>query len=242
MQNSAEYQARCDLAAAHRIAVMDQLNEGSWNHLSLMSPDVPEHMLISPGDTHWSQVNASNLAVMGPQGEMVSGPTPPNGAAWIIHYPIHRARTDAKCLLHAHPPYTTALGMRKNSTVNTLASQPAATLHDDIAYFDVYDGVLDDEEEGERMAETLGDKRVLMLRNHGVCVAGATVGSAYVALLHLERACMYQLLATADDSELNVIPEQIAVEMTASARSSRSDGHFEAMKRVIDEREPDYMN
>ena len=131
MRNGAEQEARRDLAAAHRLAVMDGLNEGTWNHFSLMSPDDPELMLITPGQTHWSQVSAGNLALMGPRGEIVSGPVAPNGAAWIIHYPVHRARPDAKCLMHVHAPYMTALSMRKDGRLNTRSSQLAAQFHDD---------------------------------------------------------------------------------------------------------------
>ena len=236
-----EGEARRELAAAHRLAVMDGLNEGTWNHLSLMSPENTEQMLISPANTHWSQVCASGLTLMGPDATLISGP-PANGAAWIIHYPVHRARTDAKCLMHAHPPYTTALGMRKDWKLDTQCCQAAAGFHRDVAYFDLYDGTLREQEEGERMAEALGDKRVLMLRNHGVLVAGPTVGAAYADLYTLERACMFQLLAADEGVELNHIPEDIAVEMGGHARESPSDEHFLGMKRVLDQREPDYVN
>ncbi len=236
-----EYDARCELAAAHRLAVMDGLNEGTWNHLSLMSEDNPEHMFISPGDTHWSRVTASNLAVMGPQNEQIAGPRKPNGAAWIIHYPVHRARPDAKCLMHIHAPYSTALGLRENGRLNTRSSQAAAYFHDDIAYFDTYDGVLAEESEGDRMAAMLGDKRVLMMRNHGVLVAGPTVGDAYTSLYLLERACMFQVLANTSDDTLNLIPEDVAEKIGEYAR--RGDrGHFDGMKEVLEHKEPDYVN
>ena len=120
---------------------------------------------------------------MGPQAEIISGPKKPNDAAWIIHYPIHRANQDAKCVLHAHPPYSTALSMRKDGMLDTRCCQAAAAFHDDVAYFDLYDGILRAEEEGDRMAEILGEKRVLMMRNHGLVVTGKNVGARlYVAL------------------------------------------------------------
>ena len=242
--NGPEYQARCDLAAAHRLAVMDGLNEGSWNHFSLMSLTEPTHMMITPGDTHWSQVCASNLAVMGPQAEIISGPRPPNAAAWIIHYPLHRARKDAKCVLHAHTPYATALSARKGGVLDTRSSQAAASFHDDIAYFDLYDGILRAEEEGDRMAEVLGDKRVLMMRNHGVVIAGASVGHSYLSLYLLERACQFQLLATGDgEHELNQIPEDVAAHIGRENRKPASgDRHFQGMKEVLDEKDPGYVN
>ena len=243
-ENNIDYQARCDLAAAHRLAVMDGLNEGSWNHFSLVSPSNPTHMMITPGDTHWSQVRASNLAIMGPQAEMVSGPRKPNDAAWIIHYPLHRARKDAKCVLHAHTPYATALSARKSARLDTRSSQAAASFHDDVAYFDLYDGILRAEEEGERMAETLGGKRVLMMRNHGVVVTGESVGHAYLSLYLLERACQFQLLATGNGGhELNQIPEEVAAHLGRENRKPPSgDRHFQGMKEVLAEKDPGYVN
>ena len=242
MKNLAEYQARCDLAAAHRIAVLDNLNEGTWNHLSLMSPDNPAHMLITPGDTHWSQIKASDLIMMGPNAEIIAGDTKPNGAAWIIHYPVHLARPDAKCVMHVHPPYSTALGMRKNCKLDTQSCQAAAMFHDDVAYFDIYDGVLRDAEEGERMAEALGDKRILILRNHGILIAAPTVAKAYIDMYLLERACMFQMLAMGDGCELNQIPQEVAAKMGEYARNDEMAGHFEGMKRVLDEQQPNYVN
>ena len=111
MQNSAERQARLDVAAAHRLAVMHELNEGVWNHISLTSPDEPDNILISPGHTHWGQVTASNLALMSPKGELISGDRPPIRAGWIIHHPVHKARPDAKCVIHVHAPYITAMSI-----------------------------------------------------------------------------------------------------------------------------------
>ena len=240
MTTHIEHQARCDLAAAHRIAVLDGLNEGTWNHFSLMSPVEPEQMLISPGDTHWSMVKASNLTLMGPQAEVLSGPKA-NPAAWIIHYPVHRARPDARCVMHTHPPFATALGMRKDWKLDTRASQAAALLHDDVAYFDEYDGVLRDAAEGERMAAALGGKRVLVLRNHGVLTAAPTVAQAYMDLYLLERACMFQIHAAGDGAVLNQIPEEVAKQIGESGRRGRS-GHFEGMKQVIDAQQPDYRH
>jgi len=242
MQNAGEVEARRDLAAAHRLAVRNGLNEGTWNHLSVMSPDDPEVMLITPGFTHWSQVTASNLAAVGSDGEPVAGQSRPTRAGWIIHYPVHRAVPDAKCLMHVHSPYITALSMKQGVRLDTCSSQQAAQFHGDVAYYEVYDGLLNDEDEGRRMAETMDGKRVLMMRNHGAMVAGGTVASAYVDLYQLERACMYQLLAMNGGGAMVHIPEDIAQAMSARAREGHSDPHFGAMRRLLDAKEPDYAD
>ena len=235
-------ETRRDLAAAHRLAVRDGLNEGTWNHLSCVSPNDPEALLITPGYTHWRQVTASNLALVDGEGAQLQGPTPPTRAGWIIHGPVHRARAEAKCVMHVHSPYITALSMRRGEKLDTCSSQQAAQFHEDVAYFEVYDGVLTNEAEGARMAEALGDRRVLILRNHGALVVGPTVGRTYVDLYQLERACLYQLLATADGAPLNEIPADIAAQISARARAGQAEGHFGAMRRLLDAEEPDYLN
>lgn len=242
MKNSEEYEARLDVAAAHRLAVMHGLNEGVWNHISLCSPDQPENILISPGHTHWGQVKASNLALMSPEGKMISGERPPIRAGWIIHHPVHRARPDAKCVIHVHAPYTTAMSIRKDMKLETRSSQQSAGFHDDVVYYEVYDGVLEDESEGVHMAEVLGNKRILMMRNHGAMIVGETVARAYLDAYQLERACMYQLLAVAGGGEMQLIPEEVAAEMGRLARKGRNIEHFEGMKRMIFEKEPDFAD
>ena len=242
MKNSEEYEARLDVAAAHRLAVMHGLNEGVWNHISLCSPAQPENILISPGHTHWAQVKASNLALMSPEGKMISGERPPIRAGWIIHHPVHTARPDAKCVIHVHAPYTTAMSIRKDMKFETRSSQQSAGFHDDVVYYEVYDGVLEDESEGVHMAEVLGDKRILMMRNHGAMIVGETVARAYLDAYQLERACMYQLLAVAGGGEMQLIPEEVAAEMGHLARKGRNIDHFEGMKRLVVEKEPDFAD
>lgn len=242
MKNSSEYEARLDVAAAHRLAVIHGLNEGVWNHISFCSPGKPENILISPGHTHWGQVKASTLALMSPEGEMISGERPPIKAGWIIHHPVHVARPDAKCVIHVHAPYTTAMSIRKDMKFETRSSQQAAGFHDDVVYYEVYDGVLEDESEGVHMAEVLGNRRILMMRNHGAMIVGETVARAYLDAYQLERACMYQLLAVAGGGEMQLIPEEVAAKMGSLARKGRNIEHFEGMKRLIEEKEPDFAD
>lgn len=244
MRNAAEREARRDLAAAHRLAAREGLNEGVWNHLSVVSPDDPEVMLITPADTHWSLVNASGLAAVGPDGAPATGGGAESSVAgFVIHAPVHRAIPGARCLMHVHSPYVVALSMREGVRLDTRSSQQAAQFHGDVAYYEVYDGLLDDEDEGRRMAAAMGDKRVLMMRNHGAMVAGGTVGRAWIDLYQLERACMYQVLATGEGRALSRIPEDVAAGMSAGARGSpRHDRFFRGLRDLLDATEPDYAD
>lgn len=240
-QPSSEVSAREDLAAAHRLTVMENMHEGTWNHFSVKHPERPEQIFITPGHVHWSQVCASNLVLMGPQREIVSGELEPNVAAWIIHYPVQRARPDLQCLMHVHTPYATAMSMRTDIMFNERSCQAAAHFYDEVAYFNTYEGSFE-AGEGELMAEALGDKRVLMLRNHGFLVGGETVGHAWQNLYLFERACMFQMLANGNDNNLALIPVDAAAEVAAYARDPLWEHRFQNLRSVLDKREPDYVN
>jgi ribulose-5-phosphate 4-epimerase/fuculose-1-phosphate aldolase len=123
--------------------------------------------------------------------------------------------------------------------LETRSSQQAAAFHNDVAYYEVYDGNLSDESEGEHMAEVLGDKRILMMRNHGAMIVGATVGQAYLDTYQLERACMYQLLAVGGGGDMSLIPEDVAADIGRQAREGFHQNHFDGMMAYITEKEPD---
>ncbi|WP_371229524.1 class II aldolase/adducin family protein [Roseovarius sp. 2305UL8-3] len=234
---------RFRLAAAHRLTVRESYHEGTWNHFSLTLDHHPDQIFLTPGDTHFSKVCASNLAVLGAQNTQISGPIAPNKAAWIIHYPIHQARPDLKCLMHLHTPYATALGMCADLTFDERASQAAIHFYQNVAYFDLYDGPLRDESEGQRMADALGDKRILVMRGHGVMVGGATVGQAWHNLYLFERACMYQMIAmAAGQRRLTQVPEDVAEMGREYALSPVWDDRFEALVQTLDTTEPDYRH
>lgn len=240
-QSISETRAREDLAAAHRLTVMENMHEGTWNHFSVKHPDNPEQIFLTPGHIHWSQVRASNLVLMGPQRDIISGELEPNVAAWIIHYPVQRARPDLQCIMHAHTPYATALSMRTDILFNDRSCQAAAHFYNDVAYFNTYEGSFE-KEEGEMMAEALGDRRVLVLRNHGYLVGGETIGHAWHNLYLFERACMFQLLAGGNDNNLALITEQAAAELAQYAHEPLWEQRFHNLRDVLDAKEPDYVN
>lgn len=234
-------EARIDLAAAHRLAVLDNLHEGSWNHFSLTVPGAPDHLLLTPGDTHWSQVTASNLVMVGPDAEKVKAlGNPILWSGYCIHYPIHMARPDAACVLHAHPLWATALSLIEDGKLLP-AQANALGFYGKVAYTDTYDGFVTPET-GAESARALGDNTVLFERGHGVAVVGLTVAEAYTDLYSLERACQTQILAMSTGRPIKVIPERDRPKPPpkGSGPPARSLLHFAAMKRVLDLEQPDY--
>jgi ribulose-5-phosphate 4-epimerase/fuculose-1-phosphate aldolase len=239
-ETDAVRRARVDLAAAHRMAAFDGLNEGTWNHFSVMVPGPAFRMLISPKACHWSRITASGLLLQGAAGEILEGEGPTNVSAFAIHAPIHRARADAVCVLHAHSPYAVALSMIENGEL-LMAEQNALGFAGAIAYDRVYGGFAEEEAEGERLVRVLGDKRVLFLGNHGVVVVGPSIAEAYTDLYMLERCCRVLILAMSTGRRISLVGDDIA--RLAAAQHVTNDykhAHFAAMKELLDAREPDY--
>ena len=233
---------RVDFAAVHRIVVHEDLHEGTWNHFSCKVPGRPGHLFITPGQTHFSRVTASSLVEVGPQGRSVGGKGRLNVSAWAIHDPIQRARPDIACALHVHGPYSTALASIDGWRLDERGSQNAAVFYENCAYFG-YEGLVTESDEGERMAEALGDKRVLFLANHGVLVVGDTIEKAMLWLYQLERACMNELLVLQAGRRIRPIPAAAAKRNAdLSVESAGEAGYLEGMKRVLDAEGQDYAD
>ena len=132
------------------------------------------------------------------------------------------------------------MSMRTDIVFNDRASQAAAHFFDSVAYFNTYDGSTE-REEGEHMAEALGDKRVLMLRSHGILVGGETIGHAWHNLYLFERACMFQMLAGGQDS-LASIPPEVASKVAEYSHTPVWETRFHNLRKILDKREPDYID
>jgi ribulose-5-phosphate 4-epimerase/fuculose-1-phosphate aldolase len=244
----AERSARVDLAACYRLAAHFGLNEGIDNHLTLLVPGYTDRFLLAPFGLYWSEVRASDFMVIDFNGRMLSGRGPIEDTALYIHLPVHRLSPQARCVLHTHMPYATALCMLENPRLE-MAGQSALGFYDDIAYECDYNGLAYDHTEGERLARALGPNSVLMMRNHGVLVVGQSPAQAFERLYFLERAAQAQVLALSTGRPLRLIPEPVIKATVAQFQSGSTVGgrdrallHFEALKRLLDRSAPDYVS
>ncbi len=247
-QSESERQARIDLAACYRLAAHFGLNEGIDNHLTLMVPGHADRFLLAPFGLLWSEVKASDFMVVDFNGRMVSGTGPVEDTALYIHLPVHRLGSRARCVLHTHMPYATALGMLENPHLE-MAVQSALGFYDEIAYDRDYHGLAYDQSEGERLARSLGDKSVLMMCHHGVLTGGESVPKAFERLYFLERASQAQVLALSTGRGLRLGPDDVvratAAQFIAGAEvggRDRSVLHYDALKRMLDRTQPDYAS
>ena len=235
-------QAKVDLAAALRWAEKLGLSEGVCNHFSLLVPGTTDQFLLNPQGLHWSEVKASDILVVDPSGNLIEGKWTIEPTAFFIHSKIHRLVPSAKCVLHTHMPYATALCALEDSQLKWI-NQNALRFYQQVAYEEQYNGLALDDAEGERIAGKLVEKRILFLANHGVIVTGVDIARAFDDLYYLERTAMVQVLAQSTGSDLKFIPDticQLAYEQI-EAESQQSYLHFEAIKRMLKNASPEFM-
>ncbi len=239
-------EAKIHLAAAHRLAVLDELEEGIDNHFTVTVPGREDRYLILPFGLHWSEARASDMIVFDESGRTLEGEGVVELSAQCIHAPIHRL-CGARVVMHTHQTWAMALNMLKDNRLLP-ASQTSAFFHGCVAYDDTYTGTADTLEEGERLARVIGEKHVLFMKNHGVLVTGATVAQAYRRLYKLERVCRAQVLAMGTGKPLEVLSEAIVAEVQSPpehdrhSRTERERMYFEAMMRVLDRELPGYAD
>jgi ribulose-5-phosphate 4-epimerase/fuculose-1-phosphate aldolase len=239
-------QAKIELAAAHRIATIHELDEGIDNHFTVTVPGRDGQYLVLPFGIHWSEAKASDLFVFDEQGRTLEGRGHVELSARCIHAPIHRI-TGKRVVMHTHQTWAVALNMLKDNRLLP-ATQTAAFFAGQIAYDDTYKGTADTLEEGERLAALMGDKDIVFMKNHGILCAGNTVAEAYRRLYKMERVCRTQVLALSTGKELNILSDEVVAAVLAPApeeshsREERERLFFEAMMRIVDRELPGYRD
>lgn len=239
-----EAEARADLAAAFRWAARLDWHESIANHFSLAISADRCTFLMNPNGRHFSRVRASELLLLDARDDSaLEGPRAPDPTAWYLHAYLHRRLPQAQCILHTHMPHATALACIKDFELLML-DQNACRFHGRVAYDRHYDGMALNAAEGERVAGLLASgKSVLLMGNHGVLAVGSSIAAAFDDLYYFERAARVQLLALATGLPPVVIPEAVAAKACTQWFTYPGDysrQHFDALREILDEEEPDY--
>jgi len=154
---------------------------------------------------------------------------------------MHAHLPRARCILHMHPPYATALSCLADPSIKPV-DQTSARFFNRVAIDVEYGGMADNAEEGLRLTHALGGFDTLMMGNHGVLVIGDSVAEAFDLLYHLERACRTLVLAYSTGQPLNVLSDEIAEKTALSWEDggAAARAHFDEIKRILDEEDAGY--
>lgn len=212
--SEAEWQVRVDLAAAYRLVAHFGWDDLVFTHISARVPGADHHFLVNPYGCLFEEITASTLVKVDLEGNKVmESPFPVNPAGFTIHSAVHAARDDAQCVMHLHTNAGVAVSIQRDGLLPL--SQTSLFALASIGYHD-YEGVALAEEEKPRLVADLGDRKFLILRNHGTLTVGESVGEAFLAMYVLERACQIQLLAQTG-AELTPVPDAILAGIRAQA-------------------------
>jgi ribulose-5-phosphate 4-epimerase/fuculose-1-phosphate aldolase len=188
-----ERQARRDLAALYRLVALNRWDDLIFTHISARIPGPHHHFLINPYGMLFDEVTASALVKIDLDGNVLQdSPHAFNPAGFTIHSAIHAARADAMFVMHLHTRSGIAVAAQDEGLLPL--SQHALVVLPRLAYHE-YEGLALNLEERERLVADLGDKDLMLLRNHGTLSVGRTAADCWVAMHFLERACEVQVTA-----------------------------------------------
>jgi ribulose-5-phosphate 4-epimerase/fuculose-1-phosphate aldolase len=246
MVSEAEWNTRVNLAACYRLMPLFGLSDLVYNHITARIPGEEGRLLINPYGFMYEEITASSLITIDVDGNVLLNPLEGtygvNAAGYVIHSAVHAARHDVQCVIHTHSRAGMAVSALKCGLMPL--TQTAMRFHP-VAYHD-YQGVAIDLEERKTLASDLGNAEVMILHNHGLLVASASIAQAFNAVYWLENACRAQVDAMACNTELK-LPTQAVIDKTAhlyKPETRRPYGEMEwpAMLRFLDRRDPSYRD
>lgn len=243
-ESDPHYEDRVNLAAVFRMTARLDMHESIANHFSYAVSGDGSRFLVNPMGRHFSSVRASELLLLDAHdATTMNKPGAPDPTAWAIHGAMHRNLPHARCLLHVHSRYATALASVRVDGLPPI-DQNTMRFFRRVSIDEGFDGMgLGDE--AERLTTTLGNNRVLIMGNHGVLVAGDTIAKAFDDLYYFERACCNYVTALATGKPLRVVSDEVA-EKTAAQwddyvnKSRFADIHLREIREILDREEPDY--
>jgi ribulose-5-phosphate 4-epimerase/fuculose-1-phosphate aldolase len=234
-----EWHLRLELAACYRLFASLGWTESIYNHITVRVPGPEPQYLINPFGLNYDEVTARNLVKINLQGDVLDGSTyPVNRAGFVIHSAIHAARADAHCIMHTHTTAGVAVACKDAGL--SPHNFYGAMLYGQIAYHE-FEGITTDAAEQPRLVASLGDKPILILRNHGLLAIGPHLPQTLQTYWTLQRACEVQLATDAMGGAnrlirrevFDAVPAQVAgMKMPDSGSGGRqSQMFFDAMLR-----------
>jgi len=228
------------LAAALRLFGRFGFEEGVAGHITARDPEFTDHFWVNPFGVSFKHIRVSDLLLVNHEGRVVQGRHRVNTAAFAIHSAVHQARPDVIGAAHSHSLYGKAL----SATGQCLEplTQDACAFYEDHGLFDDYTGVVNDPAEGRRIAVALGSGKAVILRNHGLLTAGATVDAAAWWFITMERSSQAQLIAQAAGPTVSITHE--SAKLTYGQVGSEAAGwfQFQPLYEQITRAEPDLFD
>lgn len=239
--STAEWQARCDLAALYRIVDHFGWTDVINTHMSARVPDEPGAFLINPYDLMFHEITASSLIKMDLEGNLLGRQGRYNAAGFTIHSGVYKARPDAYCVMHTHTRAGAGVSMLRNGL--RPISQDALNVLDEVAYHGY--GTPATQEECDALGESCRQGSCVVLLNHGLLTHAPTIPGALQRMYMLERACELELISrTLGEPPVRIEADVVAAvaDYMRKARAKPDYGLHEwnALLRLVEAKGGDY--
>ncbi len=196
-----------DVVAASRILGQHGILDG-YGHVSARHPEYPDRLLISRSRPA-PLITAEDIIEVDLDGNGVDPNAPQTFEEVYIHAEIYRARPEVNAVVHSHSP--TAIGFG-------ISSVPIQAIHGlsafillgipiwDYRSLGIENGILvDNQERGRNLVETLADKPAVLMRNHGAAIVGTSMSQAVGRSIYLEQAAEVNLQARSLGGEVHYL-------------------------------------
>jgi L-fuculose-phosphate aldolase len=205
---------RTKLEQAHRILHMEGLAEdASRGHVTARTGD--GRIYIKPWGVDFEEVEAGDFQAVDKDGNLVEGQGRIHSEI-PIHLEIYRRRRDVSSIAHVHPYYAVLLSSVFKGKIHVLSHH--ATLFSGKIPFYTPTELVQSKQQGAKLALALGDRPVVLMKNHGITVAGKSVEETTILSIHFEQAAKDHLLATIFGKPSG-IPLTVAKKMSAHSYS-----------------------
>jgi ribulose-5-phosphate 4-epimerase/fuculose-1-phosphate aldolase len=237
-----EWVQRVNLAAAFRLCAMHKMTDLIYAHLSAKIPGKPDQYLINPYGLFFDEVTASNLVTVDVDHKVIHDPTGMgvNPSGFTVHGGLHKIRPDIQCVMHVHTVAGGAVSAQRRGLLNL--TQHAMRFHNRVGYHD-FAGTATNHNEGEALGHSLGQHKVLILRNHGLLTCGNQVREAFELMFALDSACQMQIAALT--SEVIECDDQTAEKVASYFDKPNRVGptkDWPAMLRMLDRADPSFRD
>ena len=202
-----EWRLRCELTDLYHLIDYFGWTEMIFNHISVRLPGPAHNYLVNPFGRNYYEITPQNLLKVGIDGRLAEpADYPANPAGFALHGAIHESRADVACVAHTHTTAVSAIAMKRGGFDHN--NFYAAQFYGRVAYHD-FEGITLYADERSRMLASLGDKHVLVLRNHGIAVCEHDIPSTFMLLWTVQRAAEVQCQAGALPGDDIVIDDAI---------------------------------
>jgi ribulose-5-phosphate 4-epimerase/fuculose-1-phosphate aldolase len=194
------------LAGALRVFAQLGFDRGVAGHITARDPEHPDRFWVNPFGRYFGHMRTSDLLLVDHEGRVLEGDGVLNTAAFRIHAAVHAARPEVVAAAHAHATYSAAWSATGRPLL-PLTNEGCFFFEDHAIHSD-HTGVTLEEDKSQAIVRSLGDRRAVILENHGALTVGETIDEAAWWFVALDQCCEIQLLAEAAGEVKPVAPDE----------------------------------